>query len=128
RNPAQPGARRRDGPGTERGHDAECLRPRCPRLGFELCYRTGAERRACQARKRGDLLRRQSELPADLSHRWIDAAAGVRLHAVACGEGPLVVLLHGFPECWYSWRFIMPMLAAEGYRAIAVDLRGYNLS
>ena len=54
---------------------------------------------------------------------------GIRLHAMMQGErGPLVVLLHGFPECWYSWRQYLPLLAEAGYRAVAPDLRGYNLS
>jgi pimeloyl-ACP methyl ester carboxylesterase len=53
---------------------------------------------------------------------------GVRLHWVEQGEGPLVVLLHGFPEFWYAWRHQIPALAAAGFRAVAPDLRGYNLS
>jgi epoxide hydrolase 4 len=53
---------------------------------------------------------------------------GVRLHYVEAGDGPPVVLLHGFPEFWYSWRHQIPALAAAGYRAIAPDMRGYNLS
>ncbi|MGA7992860.1 MAG: alpha/beta hydrolase, partial [Thermoanaerobaculia bacterium] len=50
------------------------------------------------------------------------------LHWVEQGEGPLVVLLHGFPEFWYAWRHQIPALAAAGFRAVAPDLRGYNLS
>lgn len=53
---------------------------------------------------------------------------GIRLHWVEQGEGPLVVLLHGFPEFWYAWRHQLPALAAAGFRAVAPDLRGYNLS
>ena len=54
---------------------------------------------------------------------------GVRLHVVAQGDsGPLVILLHGFPECWYSWREYLPALAEAGFRAAAPDMRGYNLS
>jgi epoxide hydrolase 4 len=53
---------------------------------------------------------------------------GVRLHYVEMGEGPLVVLLHGFPEFWYSWRHQIPALAAAGFRVVAPDMRGYNLS
>jgi len=63
----------------------------------------------------------------DLEHRFIDVQ-GVRLHYVEQGEGPLVILLHGFPECWYSWRHQLPALAAAGFRAVAPDMRGYNLS
>ena len=48
------------------------------------------------------------------------------LHYVEAGEGPLVVLLHGFPEFWYSWRHQIPALVRAGFRVIAPDLRGYN--
>jgi pimeloyl-ACP methyl ester carboxylesterase len=55
---------------------------------------------------------------------------GIRLHYAAAGDpdAPLVVLLHGFPECWYSWRHQLPALAAAGYRAVAPDQRGYGRS
>lgn len=53
---------------------------------------------------------------------------GVELHWVEAGEGPLVVLLHGFPEFWYSWRNQIPALVRAGHRVIAPDLRGYNES
>jgi len=53
---------------------------------------------------------------------------GVRLHYVEAGDGPLVILLHGFPEFWYSWRRQIAVLAAAGLHAVAPDLRGYNLS
>ena len=52
----------------------------------------------------------------------------VRLHYVEAGEGPLVVLLHGFPEFWYGWRRQIQPLAAAGFRVVAPDMRGYNLS
>lgn len=63
------------------------------------------------------------------THDWIDAD-GVRLHAVTAGpeDGPLALLLHGFPEFWYAWRHQLPALAAAGYRVVAPDLRGYNYS
>jgi epoxide hydrolase 4 len=51
-----------------------------------------------------------------------------RLHYVEAGEGPLVVLLHGFPEFWYGWRQQVKPLAAAGFRVVAPDMRGYNLS
>lgn len=51
-----------------------------------------------------------------------------RLHYVEAGEGPLVVLLHGFPEFWYSWRLQIPGLVGAGFRVVAPDMRGYNLS
>ena len=55
---------------------------------------------------------------------------GVRLHYVAAGpaDGRRVILLHGFPEYWYSWRHQLPALARAGVRAVAPDLRGYNRS
>jgi pimeloyl-ACP methyl ester carboxylesterase len=53
---------------------------------------------------------------------------GIRLHYVEQGEGPLVLLVHGFPESWYSYRHQLPALAAAGYRALAIDVRGYGRS
>ena len=55
---------------------------------------------------------------------------GVRLHVVQCGptDGPLVILLHGFPEYWFSWRAQIPALVAAGCRVWVPDQRGYNLS
>lgn len=61
----------------------------------------------------------------DIQHRMIDAH-GVRLHVAEAGQGPLVVLLHGFPESWYSWRHQLTALAAAGYHAVAPDQRGYG--
>jgi epoxide hydrolase 4 len=52
----------------------------------------------------------------------------VRLHYIEEGQGPLVILLHGFPEFWFSWRLQIPALAAAGFRVVAPDMRGYNLS
>ncbi|MFZ1117252.1 MAG: alpha/beta fold hydrolase, partial [Propionibacteriaceae bacterium] len=52
----------------------------------------------------------------------------VRLHYVEAGDGPLIVLLHGFPEFWYGWRLQIEPLAAAGFRVVAPDMRGYNLS
>ncbi|MEW1684549.1 alpha/beta hydrolase [Streptomyces sp. T12] len=60
-------------------------------------------------------------------HRLVPSPAG-RLHLVEQGSGPLVLLVHGFPESWYSWRHQLPALAAAGYRAVAVDVRGYGRS
>jgi len=51
-----------------------------------------------------------------------------KLHYVAAGDGPVVVLCHGFPELWYSWRHQLPALANAGYRAIALDMRGHGES
>jgi pimeloyl-ACP methyl ester carboxylesterase len=61
-----------------------------------------------------------------VQHRHVDLGNGIRLHCAEEGRGPLVLLLHGFPECWASWRYQMPALAAGGFRAVAPDLRGYG--
>ena len=58
-------------------------------------------------------------------HHYIDVN-GIRLHYVTQGKGPLIVLMHGFPEFWYSWRYQIPFLADHGYSVVAPDLRGYN--
>jgi pimeloyl-ACP methyl ester carboxylesterase len=60
-------------------------------------------------------------------HRSVDVG-GVRIHLVEQGQGPVVLLVHGFPESWYSWRHQLPVLAGAGYRAVAVDVRGYGRS
>ncbi|MGW1929028.1 alpha/beta fold hydrolase [Streptomyces sp. NPDC001919] len=69
----------------------------------------------------------QPKPTAVLRHRTVDAPAG-RLHLAEQGNGPLVLLVHGFPESWYSWRRQLPALAAAGYRAVAIDVRGYGRS
>lgn len=70
----------------------------------------------------------QFPLPA-LEHRRVQTN-GVELHAVRAGprDGPLVILLHGFPEFWYGWRNQIGALAGAGFRVLAPDQRGYNLS
>ncbi|MFG2910088.1 alpha/beta fold hydrolase [Kitasatospora sp. NPDC048286] len=62
-----------------------------------------------------------------LHHRTVEVN-GLRLHLAEQGEGPLVLLLHGFPECWYSWRHQFAALAEAGYRVVAPDQRGYGRS
>ena len=61
------------------------------------------------------------------THRFI-SANGTRFHAVEAGAGPLVLFLHGFPEFWWAWHQVLPAVADAGYRAVAVDLRGYGAS
>ncbi|MFE1175750.1 alpha/beta fold hydrolase [Streptomyces sp. NPDC058773] len=65
-------------------------------------------------------------LPAPV-HRTVEVPGG-RIHLVEQGTGPLVLMVHGFPESWYSWRHQLPALAAAGYRAVAIDVRGYGRS
>ena len=61
----------------------------------------------------------------EITHRTIETN-GIRMHIAEQGEGPLVVLCHGFPESWYSWRHQLPALAAAGFHAVAPDMRGYG--
>jgi pimeloyl-ACP methyl ester carboxylesterase len=72
-----------------------------------------------------------SEPLADVALTHEDVVVnGVRLHCVTAGpeDGDTVVLLHGFPEFWYSWRYQIPALVDAGYSVVAPDLRGYNTS
>jgi pimeloyl-ACP methyl ester carboxylesterase len=61
----------------------------------------------------------------EVTHRTVEAN-GLRIHCAEAGAGPLVVLCHGFPESWYSWRHQLQALAEAGYRAVAPDMRGYG--
>lgn len=61
-------------------------------------------------------------------HEGYASVNGVRLHYVSAGAGPLVILLHGFPDFWYGWRYQFKPLVDAGFRVVAPDLRGYNLS
>jgi len=63
--------------------------------------------------------------PGEIKHRMIETN-GIRMHLAEQGEGPLVVLCHGFPESWYSWRHQLPALAEAGFHAVAPDMRGYG--
>src|ERR1700757_734059 len=69
----------------------------------------------------------RTTMSVSLTHHFA-SVNGLRLHYVEAGAGPVVLLLHGFPEFWYSWRHQLGALAQAGYRAVAPDLRGYNLS
>ncbi|HLW24609.1 MAG TPA: alpha/beta hydrolase [Steroidobacteraceae bacterium] len=62
---------------------------------------------------------------AEVRHRIIETN-GIRMHIAEQGEGPLVLLCHGFPESWYSWRHQLQALADAGFRAVAPDMRGYG--
>src|SRR5215510_1794007 len=69
----------------------------------------------------------QSSNPSgqEVRHRVVETN-GIRMHIAEQGVGPLVVLCHGFPESWYSWRHQLPALAEAGFRAVAPDMRGYG--
>src|SRR5215813_4094543 len=62
---------------------------------------------------------------SEITHRTIETN-GIRMHLAEAGRGPLVVMCHGFPESWYSWRQQLTVLAAAGYHAVAPDMRGYG--
>jgi pimeloyl-ACP methyl ester carboxylesterase len=66
-------------------------------------------------------------MTSEVTHRTIEAN-GIRMHVAEAGAGPLVLLCHGFPESWYSWRHQLGALAAAGFRAVAPDMRGYGRS
>jgi pimeloyl-ACP methyl ester carboxylesterase len=66
-------------------------------------------------------------IDGDWKHRFV-SANGARFHVAEAGEGTLVVLLHGFPQFWWTWRHQLPALAEAGYRAVAMDLRGVGAS
>src|ERR1700727_2415991 len=59
------------------------------------------------------------------AHRTVEAN-GIPIHLAEAGSGPVVLLCHGFPESWYSWRHQLKALAEAGYRAVAPDMRGYG--
>ena len=60
-----------------------------------------------------------------ITHRQVKTN-GVSLHIAEAGSGPLVLMVHGFPELWYSYRHQLPALAEAGFHAVAVDVRGYG--
>jgi pimeloyl-ACP methyl ester carboxylesterase len=64
-------------------------------------------------------------MSVEIRHRTVDSN-GIRMHVAEAGEGPMVVLCHGFPESWYSWRHQLVALAEAGYHAVAPDQRGYG--
>ena len=65
----------------------------------------------------------------DINHRTV-VANSIRLHIAEAGpvDGPLVILCHGFPESWYSWRHQLKALGAAGYHVVAPDMRGFGRS
>jgi len=69
----------------------------------------------------------QADLFDRVEHHYADSD-GTSIHYVTLGDGPLVVMIHGFPDFWYTWRDQMAALTAAGYRVAAMDTRGYNRS
>lgn len=61
----------------------------------------------------------------EIRHRQLQVGS-LSMHVAEAGQGPLVLLCHGFPECWYSWRHQLVALAKAGYHAVAPDMRGYG--
>lgn len=77
-----------------------------------------------------DPLRAAESVPLEIENRVSHGYAtnnGVRIHYAALGSGPLVVMIHGFPDCWLTWRHLMDALAKD-HEVVAIDQRGYNLS
>jgi pimeloyl-ACP methyl ester carboxylesterase len=72
-------------------------------------------------------VRHDRRMTESVAHRVIEAN-GIKLHIAEQGDGPLVVLCHGFPESWYSWRHQLAALSAAGFHAVAPDMRGYGRS
>jgi pimeloyl-ACP methyl ester carboxylesterase len=66
------------------------------------------------------------DLEARVEHGFADSG-GVKIHYASLGSGPLMVMIHGFPDYWYTWRSQMEVLS-KAYQCVAIDLRGYNLS
>jgi pimeloyl-ACP methyl ester carboxylesterase len=66
-------------------------------------------------------------MPAELQHAYAQLANGMRLHYASAGAGPLLLFVHGFPEFWYAWKDQLDAFSSD-HRAVALDMRGYNLS
>ncbi len=70
---------------------------------------------------------RQADVFDRVTHGYAVSEGGVRIHYASLGQGPLVVMIHGFPDFWYSWRHQMAALS-KNFHVVAIDQRGYNLS
>ena len=69
---------------------------------------------------------RANDIESRVTHGYADSG-GVKIHYASIGRGPLVVMIHGFPDFWFTWRHQMDALA-DKFQVVAIDLRGYNLS
>jgi pimeloyl-ACP methyl ester carboxylesterase len=114
-------------PAVEAGQCENCAHAR------RIASARGSSFVLCERSRLDPSFRRYPRLPVrgcpgyvpSMLHRTVETN-GIRLHLVEQGEGPLVLLLHGFPESWYSWRHQLAFLAQAGYRAVAPDQRGYG--
>jgi pimeloyl-ACP methyl ester carboxylesterase len=70
---------------------------------------------------------RQTDVFDRVTHGYAVSEGGVKIHYASLGQGPLVVMIHGFPDFWYSWRHQMAALS-QNFQVVAIDQRGYNLS
>ena len=75
----------------------------------------------------GNIEARQGDVFDRVTHGHAVSEGGVKIHYASLGQGPLVVMIHGFPDFWYSWRHQMAALS-QRYQVVAIDQRGYNLS
>ena len=75
----------------------------------------------------GDAYARQADVFDRVTHGYAVSEGGVKIHYASLGKGPLVVMIHGFPDFWYSWRHQMAALS-QRFQVVAIDQRGYNLS
>jgi pimeloyl-ACP methyl ester carboxylesterase len=69
---------------------------------------------------------RSKPVLSETNFRYVSSANGTRLRVAVAGSGPLVLMVHGFPESWFSWRHQMPAITAAGFTAAALDVRGYG--
>ena len=69
----------------------------------------------------------QTDVFDRVTHGYATSDSGVKIHYATLGKGPLVVMIHGFPDFWYSWRHQMEALS-DAFQVVAIDQRGYNLS
>src|SRR6478672_73777 len=80
---------------------------------------------AASLQVKAEMTHQGMRMSSDVSHRMVKTN-GISLNIAEQGEGPLVLLCHGFPESWYSWRHQLSALAAAGFHAVAPDMRGYG--
>ena len=67
-----------------------------------------------------------ADIDTRVEHGYADSN-GVKIHYASLGKGPLIVMIHGFPDFWYTWRNQMAELSSQ-FQTVAIDMRGYNLS